>query len=175
MNNNPQYNYSTQPAIPANQGTLPLGTSSQVSPQIEPRKQKRHYPRVPQAQQGGFSPQQQQQQQPYQRQASPFQQPHQSSPYQQPSQLPSFPRQASPFQQTQPTSPYQQQQPRYASPVSQNGYVGHNVGYDQALNGMDQMNLNPSSRQDVSLVGQRALIQDLHEQVKTPSIPSNVS
>jgi hypothetical protein len=41
---------------------------------------------------------------------------------------------------------------------------------------MNQMNLSqPAARQDVSLVGQPALIQDLHQEIKTPSIPSNVS
>lgn len=185
MNNSPQYNYSTQPDVPTNQGLLPLGTPPpQVSPQNEPRKQKRHYPRVPQPPPQGIPPQHQQ---PYQRQASPFQQQQrqqQGSPYQQPAQIPSFPRQASPFQPPQPSSPYQQQQlyqqqqqqPGYTSTVPQNSYVGNGVGYNQALNGMNQMNLSqPAARQDVSLVGQPALIQDLHQEIKTPSIPSNVS
>lgn len=166
-----------QPGV--NQQT-PAGSPLQPSAQIDSRKQKRHYPRFQnsEASQPGYQQSFQQPPSPYQQPHSPYQQPH--SPYQQPRSPYQQPH--SPFQQPQ-TQPQQhqpqhfQQTPQptssYGSPVpSQTGYTGN---YNQALDGMANMHMNTApKRQDVSLVGQPALIQDFQLKTSSPPIPLEV-
>lgn len=127
-----------------NSGYAQAPSPSEPSPQMDSRKQKRHYPRF-QAEQTapGYQPT--------------FQQPH--SPFQQPQ---------APYQQ-----PYQQQQtPQpYASPVP--SQATYQTGYNQALHGMANLSTAPQ-RQDVSLVGQPALIKDLKKEISGPTIPLEV-
>lgn len=165
-NNASQAGVAQQPQV-----VSPLGTPHQQSPQIESRKQKRHYPRFQNADLSPGLPH------------SGYQQPH--SPYQQ-SQSPQPPYQQSQQQFQPPGSPFQQQkqphqfqpspQPAYSSPVPTQ--LAYNGGYNQALNGMANMNMNSvqqPARQDVSLVGQPPLIRDFHREITGPNIPLNVS
>lgn len=163
----------------------------QPSPQIDPRgtRQKRQYPRF--QQQGspapapavpGYHPQQFSPQQQFQQPSLPQQQQ-----FQQPTQQFQQPQQQ--FQHFQQPQQFQQQQPqvqapinRYASPVptQTSPYHGSGMngsgGYNQSLNGMADMNLNNQPiRQDISLVGQPASIQDLHIEAPKAHIPPQVS
>ena len=160
-NNSPNYQHGAQTAPNvASGGGATFGTGALHSPQVDPRKQKRHYPRP--AQPEGISGYQQQQFQPSPQLGHIYQQ-HPGTV--QPQQFQSSPQ--SQFQAPQPIS-------RYASPVpSQTSYNG---GYNQALNGLGNMNLqqNQPLRQDVSLVGQPPAIQDFKREAPTASIPSNV-
>lgn len=163
------------------QGSLPPGSPLQQSPQIETRRQKRHYPRPPQA--GIISGYQQQlppsgQSQFQQPQASPSFQPQafqQHQPLQSYQQAQPFlqQRQPSPFQ---PSPQFQAQQPisRYASPVpTQASYNGE---YNQTLSNLSAMNLQQHSpRQDVSLVGQPPVIQDIHRELPPANVPTTVT
>jgi hypothetical protein len=184
MNNNnsgsPYYNNTTTAApgaSPLRQQSPQTVSPQQQSPQIDSKRQKRHYPRFqgspalqPSAVPGFQQPQQQQFQQ--------FQQPQQfqqSQQYQQP-QPQQFQQQFQQAQEQFQTSP----QPginRYASASTQQQPMYNSVGgYNQALNGMASMNINQQQqRQDVSLVGQPAAISDLHRETPTPTIPPQVS
>lgn len=163
MNNSPH----TQPGVHQQTPSVsPLGAPLQPSPQIDSKKQKRHYPRF-QNTEASPAPQPGYQQPLPQQPHSPFQQPQQQ--YQQQYQQPRSPfQQPQHFQQTpQPTS-------SYASPVP--SQAPYNGGYNQALNGMANMNMNTApQRQDVSLVGQPALIQDFQRETSGPTIPLEVS
>lgn len=166
------------PKLP--QGSLPPSSHLQQSPQIETRRQKRHYPRPPQA---GIISGYQQQLPPS---GQPQFQPPQSSPSFQPQafqqhQPPQSYQLAQPFQQQQashfqPSPQFQAQQPisRYASPVpTQASYNGE---YNQTLSNLSNMNLQQHSpRQDVSLVGQPPVIQDIHRELPPANVPTTVS
>lgn len=171
MNPNSQYNTSPQAPYTVS------GTPQQpTSPSTEVRKQRRHYPRIPQESNPAYPPQQP-------RTASPFlqqqqQQQFQGSPYQQPAQ-PSFYQQPAPYQQPVQNSPYQQpiQNSPYlqSSPGFQGSPYAQQQGYQQALNGISNMSINQAPRQDVPLVGQPPLVEDLHIEKSNPIIPPQVS
>lgn len=183
MSNSGPYNAS-QAGVPQQARVAsPLGTPQQQSPQIDSRKQKRHYPRFqntelsPAPANSGYQ-QAQTPHQPYQQ--SPYQQPQQpQAPYQQPQ---------VPYQQQQqfqpPGSPFQQPHQFRASPQPTSNYnssvpaqPAFNGDYNQTLNGMVNMSINNSqpARQDVSLFGQAPLIEDFQRQAPSPNIPLKVS
>ncbi|CAO3606653.1 unnamed protein product [Mucor hiemalis] len=171
-NNSTYYNNSPQTRSPQPpQGSLPPGSPLQQLPQIDSRRQKRHYPRPPQS---GY------QQQPHPPSQSQFQQPQHSPFFQQPQtfqqhQAPQSYQHVQPSQQPsqfQPSPQFQTQQPisRYASPVpTQTSYSGE---YNQTLSNLSNMNLqHHSARQDVSLVGQPPVIQDFQREILSANVP----
>ncbi|GAA5801836.1 hypothetical protein HPULCUR_007291 [Helicostylum pulchrum] len=183
MSNSGPYNAS-QAGVPQQARVAsPLGTPQQQSPQIDSRKQKRHYPRFqntelsPAPANSGYQ-QAQTPHQPYQQ--SPYQQPQQpQAPYQQPQ---------VPYQQQQqfqpPGSPFQQPHQFRASPQPTSNYnssvpaqPAFNGDYNQTLNGMVNMSINNSqpARQDVSLFGQAPLIEDFQRQAPSPNIPLKIA